>query len=143
MDLAKQTKTMPISILDQVTLGYQLVWNQSRQHCAVQLFVGAHPTESIDVAHLLTTIGSFWSAQAPSLLLSPQSPQLLTKLLDQAPADAARIEVNQAWLLDPAITQRVHHARRRCALSGRQGWRDGRNGGAGQQQAHRERGGDS
>lgn len=104
---------MSDSILDQVTLGYQLVWNRSRQHCAVQLFVGAHPTQSIDVPHLLTTIGSFWSAQAPSLLLSPQSPQLLTELLDQAPADAARIEVNQAWLHDPAITQRVHHARQR------------------------------
>ncbi len=104
---------MPASILDQITLGFQSVWNQSRQHCAVRLFIGVPPAQGIDAPRLLAAIGSLWSAQAPSLLLSPQSPPLLTKLLDQAPVDSARIEVNQAWLHDPAIAQRVHHARQR------------------------------
>jgi hypothetical protein len=104
---------MPTSILDQVTLGYQLVWNRLRQCCAVQLFVGARPAAGLDAPHLLTAIGSFWSAQAPSLLLCPQSSQLLCDLLDQAPIDGPRIEVNQASLHDPAIAQRVHHAHQR------------------------------
>lgn len=104
---------MPTSILDQVTLGYQLVWNRVRQCCAVQLFVGVPPDASIDAPHLLTAIGSFWSAQAPDLLLCPQSAQLLCDLLDHAPTDSPRVEVNQAWLHDPAITQRVHRARQR------------------------------
>ena len=104
---------MPTSILDQVTLGYQLVWSRVRQCCAVQLFVGAPADAAIDAPHLLTAIGSFWSAQAPELLLCPQSAPLLCDLLDQAPIDGPRIEVNQAWLHDPTITQRVHRARQR------------------------------
>ena len=104
---------MPTSILDQVTLGYQLVWNRVRQCCAVQLFVGVPPAASIDAPHLLRAIGSFWSTQAPSLLLCPQSAQLLCDLLDHAPVESPRIEVNQAWLHDPAIAQRVHRAHQR------------------------------
>ena len=104
---------MPASILDQVTLGYQLVWNRLRQNTAVQLFVGTQPGADIDAPHLLSAITSCWSAQAPGLLLCPQSSQLLCALLDQAPVDSARIEVNQAWLQDPTIAQRVHHAHQR------------------------------
>lgn len=104
---------MPTSILDQVTLGYQLVWNRLRQNTAVELFVGTQPGVDIDAPHLLGAITSFWSAQAPSLLLCPQSSQLLCALLDHAPTDSARVEVNQAWLHDPTMAQRVHHAHQR------------------------------
>ena len=104
---------MPASILDQVTLGYQLVWNRLRQRCAVQLFVRPQCAPSVDIPHLLGTVDALWSEQAPSLLLSPQSPQLLNDLLDQAPAGSVHIEVNQAWLHSAATAQRVHHAHQR------------------------------
>ena len=104
---------MSNSILDQVTLGYQLVWNESRELCAVQLFVGTRGSQDIDVPHLLAGLAARWSGQAPSLLLSPLSPILLSELLDRAPADAPRIEVNQAWLHDAQTNQRVHRAHQR------------------------------
>jgi hypothetical protein len=107
------TNTMPASILDQVTLGYQLVWNRLRQRCAVQLFVRPQSVPSVDIPHLLSAVDALWSEQAPGLLLSPQSPQLLNDLLDQAPAGSVHIEVNQAWLHSPATAQRVHHAHQR------------------------------
>jgi hypothetical protein len=99
--------------LGSVSLGYKLLWNRQRQICGVQLFVGTHDKTPTDVPHLLSAIGEFWSEQAPTLLLSAQSPHLLTDLLDHAPAKGPWIEVHESHLQDPALCERVHQAHRR------------------------------
>ena len=42
---------MGATVLDSVSLGYQLIWNQLRQLSAIQLFVGGQNAARIDAAH--------------------------------------------------------------------------------------------
>ena len=104
---------MAHSVLGSVSLGYQLLWDQLRQLCGVQLFVGADDATAVDAPHLLSALGELWSGQAPTLLLSVQSPRLLGELLDHAPANSPWIEVNEMQLRDPDMARRVHQAHQR------------------------------
>lgn len=104
---------MAQTVLGSVSLGYQLLWNQVRQLCGVQLFVGADETTFVDAPHLLHALGELWSEQAPTLLLSVQSTRLLRDILDHAPADGPWIEVHETQLRDAAMAQCVHHAHQR------------------------------
>ncbi len=104
---------MPHTVLDNVSLGYQLLWNQLRQLCGVQLFVGASDTDTVDANHLVSALGELWSEQAPRLVLSVQSARLLGDMLDNAPADSPWIEVHAEQLRDPALVQRVVQAHQR------------------------------
>lgn len=104
---------MSSTVLGSVSLGYQLIWNQLRQLSGVQLFVGAQNATHIDAAHLLSALDEVWSEQAPLLILSVQSPQLLADLLDHATQSSPWIEVQAAQLRDPALAERVRQAHQR------------------------------
>jgi c-di-GMP phosphodiesterase len=104
---------MTPSVLGQVSLGYQLLWNQLRQLGGVQLFIGADSAARVDAAHLLRTLDEAWSAQAPVLLLCAQSPRLLADLLDHAQPGSPWLEVPSAQLKDAGMVQRVQQAHQR------------------------------
>ena len=107
---------MATSVLGGIALGYQLLWNQLRQLDGVQLFIAASAQgaeANINAGHLLAAISEQWSTQAPALLLSPRSPQLLRDLLQHTPPNGPWLEVNEAWLGDPATTQHVRQAHQR------------------------------
>ncbi len=104
---------MAQTVLGQLSLGYQLLWNQLRQLCGVQLFVGTADTSSVDAPHLLSALDELWSEQAPPLLLSVQSPRLLGALLEHAPALSPWLEVPEMHLHDPSLARRVQQAHQR------------------------------
>ena len=104
---------MAHTILGNVSLGYQLLWNQLRQLSGVHLFIGTDDTAPVDAPHLLGALEEAWSEQAPVLLLSVQSPRLLGDLLEHAPRSSPWIEVHESQLRDPAMSQRVHQAHQR------------------------------
>lgn len=104
---------MAHTVLGHVSLGYQLVWNTLRQLRGVHLFIGKDEHTPVDARQFLSALQAQWSAQAPTLLLSVQSPKLLSDLLDHAPLDCPWLEVNDHHLRDPAIAQRVHQAHQR------------------------------
>ncbi|GKS92506.1 HDOD domain-containing protein [Acidovorax sp. SUPP2539] len=101
------------SVLGSLLLGYRPLWNQARRLAAVQLYVQSDGAAVVDAPHLLRTLQELWSASSPPLLLSPQTPQLLTDLLTQAPRGAPWIEVRNEWLGDPALLAQVQAAHQR------------------------------
>lgn len=101
---------MSSSVLAQLILGYQLVWNRLRQPVAVQLFVDTNQHGVVDAAHLLATLAQAWSEQSPKLILSVQSRQLLAGLLEHATPDGPWIAVQDIHLGDPEIAAQVHRA---------------------------------
>jgi EAL and modified HD-GYP domain-containing signal transduction protein len=103
---------MAHSVLDSISLGYQLVWNPLRQLHAVALSVGDE-APSVDATALLTSLNENWPEQAPALLLSVQAPDLLVGLLEQASPRHVCIAVDEQQLRDPALAQRVHQAHQR------------------------------
>ena len=104
---------MSHTILGNISLGYQLIWNQLRQLSGVQLFVGTQDGARVDAAHLLSALDEVWSEQAPILLLSVQSPQLLSDLLDHATHSGPWIEVHETQLRGPGTAERVRRAHQR------------------------------
>lgn len=104
---------MSHTVLNNVALGYQLLWNRLRQLSGVQLFVGSSSANPVDAPHLLSAIDEVWSEQAPVLLLSVQSLRLLSDLLECAPASSAWLEVNELQLRDPGFAERVQLAHQR------------------------------
>jgi hypothetical protein len=104
---------MAQTVLGSVSLGYQLLWNQLRQLCGVQLFIGSDDTPIVDAPHLLSALDELWSEQAATLLLSVQSPRLLADMLEHAPGNSPWIEVHEMQLHDPAMIRRVQQAHQR------------------------------
>lgn len=105
---------MADSVLDRVALGYQPLWGPQRELRAVQLFVGVVDDAAVNASHLLSALTDAWSEQAPRLLLSLQSPQLLQDLLEQAPATQVLIEVPEGHLLiDLSMPARIQQAQQR------------------------------
>jgi len=103
---------MAATVLGNISLGYQLLWNRLRQPAAVRLFVN-DAEGSVDARYLLAALQELWPEQAPLLLLSIQSPPLLNELLDASSAQPLWVEVSQDGLGDPAVNQRVQHAHAR------------------------------
>ena len=104
---------MGSTVLDSVSLSYQLIWSQLRQLSAFRLFVGVQNAARIDAKHLLSALDEVWSDQGPILILSIQSPQLLGDLLDHASPNSHWMEVHASQLLDPALVERVRRAHQR------------------------------
>jgi EAL and modified HD-GYP domain-containing signal transduction protein len=106
---------MAATVLGNISLGYQLLWNRLRQPAAVRLFVD--DTEvTIDAHHLVAALQEHWTGQAPILLLSIRWAPLLLDMLDLHDVSGAQeiwIEIPQDWLRDPALSQRVQQAYRR------------------------------
>ena len=101
---------MTDTVLGSVCCSYQLLWSQLRALRGVQLFVGSDDTTPVDALHLLNAISALWPDQAPTLLLSIQSTQLLSDVLTQAPASSRWFEVHESQLRDPALAGRVQQA---------------------------------
>lgn len=104
---------MAHTVLDGVSLGYQLIWSQLRQLRGIQLFVGVDDATALDACHLLGALDDAWSEQAPTLLLSVQSPQLLRDILEHAPCTHLWLEVHERQLRDAAMAARVQQAHQR------------------------------
>lgn len=109
-----QSVSMVQSVLNSLTLGYMPLWSRARRLAGVQLFVHEEPGRNADMPHLLRTLAEMWNNQAPPLLLSPQSRQVLCNLLEHAPQGSPWIEVNGSWLQeDEGIFELVEQAKAR------------------------------
>ncbi|MEY4882640.1 MAG: hypothetical protein RIS34_494 [Pseudomonadota bacterium] len=104
---------MTQSVLDNLTLGYQPLWNQLRQLSGIQLFVSSGSASPVDAPHLMSLLQASWPDQAPPLLLSVQTHKLLCDILEHASPESLWIEVRENLLVDPAMAQRVHQAHQR------------------------------
>ena len=104
---------MSISLLDQVSLGYQLYWNAQREPAAVGLAIGTHGAPLTDGPALLATLQALWPRQALPLLLAVSSGALLRSLLDHAQPGSPGLILEESQLRDPSMARRVHHAHQR------------------------------
>lgn len=104
---------MPQTLLGSLALAYQPLWGKSRELCGIRLAVSPVPDGFVDAPHLLQVLRNFWPHRNASLIISPESPDLLCTLLEQAPAYSPCIEVGNEALEDPAIAQRVRTAHAR------------------------------
>jgi hypothetical protein len=102
---------MPHSILAEVTLGYQPVWNQWRKRSGVRLLVDTDETHNkVNGQHLLKAIAQLWPQCADRLLLSTTTPALLHDLFQINAAQSMGIEVQDDWLSDRTFSSRVQQA---------------------------------
>lgn len=101
------------SVLGSLILGYRPLWNRARKLAGVQLYVHNESSLLVDAGHLLRTLAELWSASSPPLLISPQTHQLLSSLLESAPRGSPWIEVRGDWLNDSTIFNQVRAAHRR------------------------------
>ncbi|MET1115419.1 MAG: HDOD domain-containing protein [Comamonas sp.] len=104
---------MALSALSSLTLGYRPLWNKDRALAGVQLYLDCDPALDPDVPHFLRILQEMWSQAAPPLLLSPQSHQLLSAFLEQAPAGSPWIEVRGDWLENSALYAQAQAAQAR------------------------------
>lgn len=101
---------MSDSVLDQLTLGYRLLWNHRREIAAVELHADPLPeARGIDARHLLATLAELWPTRAPQLLLRVGRPLLLLDLLAHGRADGPWLvlppEVHSDAVLRPRALQ--------------------------------------
>lgn len=89
------------TVLDSVALGYQPIWNRSRQLAAVRLAVRVLHPESVDAEHLWRAIGCDWPAAAPILIIAPSTPELIEQALEQSPLRNTWLEVPHDWFETP------------------------------------------
>lgn len=105
---------MSDSVLDHLTLGYRLLWNQRREIAAIELGVDALPdTHGVDARHLLATLAELWPTRAPQLLLSVRHPALLLDLLVHGRADGPWIVLPPGALASTVLRPRAQQAQAR------------------------------
>lgn len=104
---------MAQTVLGNISLGYQLLWNQLRQPAAVQLFINANAEIPVDAGHLLAALRELWPESAPPLLLAIQSPPLLQDALEHGAPTDPWLLVPELWLEHAELAQRVHQAHQR------------------------------
>ena len=102
------------SVFSALTLGYRPLWSRARRLVGIQLFVHEDPGCNADMGHFLRSLNEIWSQQAPPLLISAQSRQVLCNLLEHAPQGSPWIEVQGDWLQqDEGIYELVQKAKAR------------------------------
>ena len=104
---------MSASVLGQLTLGYQWVWNRQRKLAAVQLFIDSQAGASVDAAHLMALLAQTWSPKSPQLILTVPDPVLLADLLAHAAADGPWIAVQDKLVEDALVAPQLPGARQR------------------------------
>ncbi len=105
---------MSASVLDQLTLGYRLLWSRRREIAAVELHLDPlTQAGSIDARHLLATLAELWPTRAPQLLLRARHPLLLLDLLAQGRADAPWLVLPAEVLTDAVLRPRAQQAQAR------------------------------
>ena len=85
---------MAVGMLQDVTLGYQFLWNVQRQMAGTVLTLDALPGSGVGVEHLIKLLGELWQTQTPALVLSTPSPASLAALLDLTPSPLAHVLVS-------------------------------------------------
>lgn len=102
------------SVFGSLTLGYRPLWGRARRLAGIELYVHEDAAGSADMPHFLRSVDELWSRQAPPLLISPQSRQMLSSLLQHAPQGSPWILVRGDWLQqDEEIYQLVQSAKAR------------------------------
>lgn len=101
---------MSASILGQLQMGHQWVWDRQRRISAVLLFVDPLPHAQVDGAHLLDVATQAWSGRSPALMLSLPPGALLNDLLRHARPDGPSIVVSDAALHDADALDAVGQA---------------------------------
>lgn len=102
------------SVLGNVTLGFEPLWNRWRAVCGYRLWVDAPQHTAVDAHHLLQAIGECYphSDQCP-LLLHVRNQPLLLSLLDHPPVDGIWLSIHPALLQDALLAGRVRNAHAR------------------------------
>ena len=101
------------AVLGQLTLGYQLVWNRSREPAAVLLFIDRPIPVAVEAPQLLVALARDWSAQSPKMILCVQPLALLLGLLQNATPNGPWIAVQDAQLDEPTLAEGVRDAHAR------------------------------
>lgn len=96
---------MTRSVLGNLCLSYQPLWNRQRDISGVLLGVASNPAQPVDAPHLLRTLDELWTPHSPPLLLAVQTPALLSELLAQARVESPSIVVPHLWLDDVSLVQ--------------------------------------
>ncbi len=104
---------MAPSSLGQLILGYQLIWNKSRQPAAMQLFMTPLEGVQVEAAHFLRAMEQIWSAQSPILVLTSSDARLLAGLLEHCKPDGPWLSVQQALVSAPQVVDLLQKARQR------------------------------
>lgn len=106
---------MSATVLGNLVLGYQLVWDRGRRPRGVHLRVEATVDEAVDAAHLLRILAESWAGTAPQLILSTPETWLLREFLQHADAQAPWIVVHQDQLALPGMDGLAQAAQARGA----------------------------
>jgi hypothetical protein len=104
---------MPAGVLQDVTLGYQLLWNAQRQVVGVRLNLEVLRFHSVDAARLLAALLSAWHPMAPMLILCTTDISLLAELLKLDLGPLVQLAVSADLLNDHALAQQVTQAKLR------------------------------
>jgi EAL and modified HD-GYP domain-containing signal transduction protein len=104
---------MPSSVLANLTLGYELVWDRQRQATGVLLFVHSDDETKLDGAHVLDVIAQEWTPKSPQLVLLVQDCHLLEDVLAHARKDGPWIGIQESLLHDPAVSAQAQQAHAR------------------------------
>jgi c-di-GMP phosphodiesterase len=104
---------MAPSSFGQLILGYQLIWNKSRQPAAMQLFMAPVEGEPVDAPHFLRAMEQTWTGRSPILVLTPLDAELLAGLLESCKADGPWVSVQQDLLAAPRMIDLLHQAHQR------------------------------
>lgn len=104
---------MAPSSFGQLILGYQLIWNKSRQPVAMQLFMAPLEGEQADAPHFLRAVEQTWTGLSPILLLTPLSADLLADLLQHCQSDGPWLSVEQDLLVDTGMVDLLRQAHQR------------------------------
>lgn len=102
------------SVLGNLTLGYEPLWNRARQVAGYRLWVDAPQASAIDAAHLLQALGNNYpQARRCPLLLQVRNAPLLLSLLDHAPEPGIWLRIDPALLDDARLAGHVRAAQAR------------------------------
>lgn len=105
---------MSASILDQLSLGYRLLWNRRRDMAAVELHIDPLPgTGGVDARHLLSLLAELWPTRAPRLLLRVRHPLLLLDLLAHGHPEGPWLVLPPEVLADAVLRPRALQAQAR------------------------------
>lgn len=104
---------MAAGVLQDVTLGYQLLWNAQRQVAGVKLNLEVLPFRSVDAAYLLAALQSAWHPKAPGLILSTTDATLLAELLKLDLGALVQLAVPADLLNDHTLARQVNQAKQR------------------------------
>lgn len=101
------------SVLANLTLGYQMLWNRQRRSAGVLLFADANTSAMVDGTHLLDILAQEWSEHSGRLVLLPQSASLLADVLAHARSDGPWIGVESLLAADPLVMAQIANAHTR------------------------------